>query len=72
MHKIGAISIDASLKILAGTRSGPEALAGLRLLRSFTIPGTDQIGHVTTVNTQKRWRLLQTQNNFFLDRKTVL
>ena len=23
MHKIGAISIDASLRILAGTRSGP-------------------------------------------------
>ena len=40
MHKIGAISIDASLRILAGTKSGPEALAGLRLLRSFTIPGT--------------------------------
>ena len=39
MHKIVAISIVASLRILAMTRSGSESLAGLRLLRSFTIPG---------------------------------
>ena len=29
MHKKGTFSIDASLRILAGTRSGPEVLAGL-------------------------------------------
>ena len=40
MHKIRTIPIDASLRILAGTISGPDALAGLWLLRSFTIPGT--------------------------------
>ena len=40
IHKIRAISIDASLRILAGTISGPDALAGLWLLRSLTIPGT--------------------------------
>ena len=40
MHKIGAISIDAGLRILAGTRSEPEVLAGFRLLSSLTNPGT--------------------------------
>ena len=29
------------MRILAGTRSGPEALAGLRFLSSFSIPGTE-------------------------------
>ena len=40
VHRVGAISCDASLRILASTRSGPEALAGLRFLSSFSIPGT--------------------------------
>ena len=40
MHRIGAVSCDASLRILAGTSSGPEALAGLRSLSSFSVPGT--------------------------------
>ena len=40
MHKIGTISFDGSLRISAGIRSGPEALAGLRLVDSFSIPGT--------------------------------
>ena len=33
---------------------------------------TDQTFHVTTVNSQKRWHLLQKQNNFFQDRKTKI
>ena len=36
MLRIGEISCDASLRI----RSGPEALAGLRFLSSFSIPCT--------------------------------
>ena len=40
VHRIGVISCDASLRILAGTRSGPEALDGLRFLSSFSIPST--------------------------------
>ena len=40
MHKKGAISIDANLRILAGKRSGLEALAGLRLLRRGTTERT--------------------------------
>ena len=39
VHRIGAISCDASLRILAGTRSGPEALDGSRFLSSISIPG---------------------------------
>ena len=35
----GANSFDASFSILAGTRSGPEAFAGFRLLSSFFMPG---------------------------------
>ena len=40
MHNIGAISSAAILSILAGTRSGPEALAGLGLLSIFSIHGS--------------------------------
>ena len=40
VHMIDAVSCDASLRILAGTRSEPEALAGLRFLSNFSIPGT--------------------------------
>ena len=35
----GAISFDASLSILAGTRSGLDAFEGLKLLSSFSMPG---------------------------------
>ena len=35
----GASSFDASFSILAGTISGPDALAGFRLLSSFSMPG---------------------------------
>ena len=35
----GANSFDANFSILAGTRSGPDAFAGLRLLSSFSMPG---------------------------------
>ena len=35
----GATSFDASFSILAGTRSGPDAFEGLRLLSSFSMPG---------------------------------
>ena len=39
MQKIGAIAIDTSFRILLGTRSGPEALTVMRLLRIFRIQG---------------------------------
>ena len=35
----GANSFDANFSILAGTRSGPDAFAGFRLLSSFSMPG---------------------------------
>ena len=35
----GAYSFDANFSILAGTRSGPDAFAGFRLLSSFSMPG---------------------------------
>ena len=36
----GAISSAVYFNSLAGTPSGPEALCGLRFLRSLVIPGT--------------------------------
>ena len=35
----GANSFDANFSILAGTRSGPDAFAGFRLLSTFSMPG---------------------------------
>ena len=35
----GAYSFDANFSILAGTRFGPDAFAGFRLLSSFSMPG---------------------------------
>ena len=35
----GASSFDASFSILAGTISGPDALAGFRFWSSFSMPG---------------------------------
>ena len=40
VHRTGATSCYASLRIIAWTRSGPETLAGLRFLSNFSIPGT--------------------------------
>ena len=34
-----SISFDASFSTLAGTRSGPDAFAGFKLLSSFSMPG---------------------------------
>ena len=35
----GAISFDIILSILVGSRLGPDAFAGLKLLSSFLMPG---------------------------------